>query len=97
METHTPINAPLPFDESLRRQLDDTARALGLSTTEAMQEAVQEFVANHQQRPQSLDSDWIFDFAAELTASVPPEAWAELPTDLAKNFDHYHYGHPRED
>jgi hypothetical protein len=37
------------------------------------------------------------DLAAELTGSVPPEDWAKLPTDLAKNYRHYLYGHPKEE
>ena len=33
----------------------------------------------------------------ELQKDIPPEAWDELPTDLAKNKKHYLYGHPKED
>ena len=29
-------------------------------------------------------------------SSVPPDAWDDLPTDLAKNKKHYLYGHPKE-
>ena len=28
---------------------------------------------------------------------IPPEAWNDLPTDLAKNKKHYLYGHPKEE
>ena len=31
-----------------------------------------------------------------LRSSVPPDAWDDLPTDLAKNKKHYLYGHPKE-
>ena len=31
-----------------------------------------------------------------LRNSVPPDAWDNLPTDLAKNKKHYLYGHPKE-
>ena len=33
----------------------------------------------------------------ELQKDIPPEAWDDLPTDLAKNKKHYLYGHPKED
>ncbi len=31
-----------------------------------------------------------------LRNSVPPDAWDDLPTDLAKNKKHYLYGYPKE-
>jgi type I restriction enzyme S subunit len=31
----------------------------------------------------------IWELAARLSAQVPEEEWAKLPTDLARNFDHY--------
>ena len=30
-----------------------------------------------------------------LRKSVPPEAWDNMPTDGAKNYKHYLYGHPK--
>ena len=30
-----------------------------------------------------------------LRKSVPPEAWEGLPSDGAKNYKHYLYGHPK--
>ncbi len=36
-----------------------------------------------------------WDVAQELSKSVPESAWDAVPQDLAKDFDHYHYGHPR--
>lgn len=34
----------------------------------------------------------IWEEFAEIGASVPPEEWARLPRDLAKNHEHYLYG-----
>jgi hypothetical protein len=31
----------------------------------------------------------IWELVARLSAQVPQEEWAKLPTDLARNFDHY--------
>jgi predicted XRE-type DNA-binding protein len=39
----------------------------------------------------------ILEKIAEITASVPPEEWEKLPTDLAANHDHYLYGAPKRD
>jgi hypothetical protein len=33
----------------------------------------------------------------EIGASVPMEEWEKVPQDLSKNFDHYLYGHPKEE
>jgi predicted DNA-binding antitoxin AbrB/MazE fold protein len=42
----------------------------------------------------SLES--IVQLFERLRNSVPPDAWDDLPTDLAKNKKHYLYGHPKE-
>ena len=33
----------------------------------------------------------------ELHKSMPPDAWDDLPPDLARNKKHYLYGHPKEE
>ena len=38
----------------------------------------------------SLES--ILDIVSEATRQVPERDWAQLPTDLSKNVDHYLYG-----
>ena len=38
----------------------------------------------------------ILQLFERLRNSVPPDAWADLPTDLAKNKKHYLYGFPKE-
>jgi Arc/MetJ-type ribon-helix-helix transcriptional regulator len=37
----------------------------------------------------------IWEMATRITASVPDEEWAKLPTDLSINLDHYLYGAPK--
>ena len=37
----------------------------------------------------------IWELLANLGASIPPEEVAKLPTDLARNVDHYLYGAPK--
>ena len=33
----------------------------------------------------------------ELQKDIPPEEWADVPSDLAMNHKHYLYGHPKEE
>jgi Arc/MetJ-type ribon-helix-helix transcriptional regulator len=37
----------------------------------------------------------IWERAAELRKSIPEEEWAKLPTDGARQLDHYIYGSPK--
>ena len=39
----------------------------------------------------------IVERVLEMQKEIPPEAWDDLPTDLAKNKKHYLYGHPKEE
>lgn len=39
----------------------------------------------------------ILEMFERLRKSVPLEAWDGLPTDGAKNYKHYLYGHPKVD
>jgi len=41
------------------------------------------------------DSRPIWEVIAERAATIPPEEWEKLPTDLAENHDHYLYGTPK--
>ena len=36
------------------------------------------------------------EWTDSIAAEVPPEAWDNVPTDLAQNLDHYLYGFPKE-
>ncbi len=39
----------------------------------------------------------LWERLAAIGDAVPDEEWAKLPRDLAKNFDHYAHGSPRQD
>ncbi len=39
----------------------------------------------------------IWEEVLEIGASIPPEEWDKVPTDLSKNLDHYLYGAPKEE
>jgi hypothetical protein len=36
-------------------------------------------------------------FVEEISAQIPTEEWAKLPSDLSKNVDHYLYGSPKDE
>ncbi len=38
----------------------------------------------------------LWEFAQDLMKDAPPEALVQLPTDGAKNHDHYLYGTPKQ-
>jgi len=37
----------------------------------------------------------IVDLVSRVSETVPESEWAKLPSDLAKNLDHYLYGHKK--
>ena len=47
-------------------------------------------------RPKKLKRTF-WDDLADIGRRIPEEELAKLPTDLAKNFDHYAHGSPRQD
>ncbi len=42
------------------------------------------------------NAERIIALAHKHSSRIPPEAWEGIPSDLAKNVDHYLYGHPKE-
>ena len=43
-------------------------------------------------KPKKKPIESLGEMAAMLRAQVPPEEWDKLPTDMARNVDHYLYG-----
>ena len=37
------------------------------------------------------------EIADRIRRSAPPDVWDDMPTDAAKNYRHYLYGHPKEE
>ena len=46
--------------------------------------------------PQEEDGRSISEIIMQIGREVPEDAWRDVPTDLAKNLDHYFYGAPKE-
>ena len=45
--------------------------------------------------PQANGKESILEMFERLRNSVPPDTWDNMPTDGAKNYKHYLYGHPK--
>ena len=41
------------------------------------------------------EGESILEMFERLRNSIPPDAWDNMPTDGAKNYKHYLYGHPK--
>jgi Arc/MetJ-type ribon-helix-helix transcriptional regulator len=59
----------------------------GLDLLEARDFAPQTFAAQ--------DETPIWETIIKIGQSIPEEAWEGIPTDLARNLDHYLYGSPK--
>jgi hypothetical protein len=70
-------------------ELHDPSLPVGVEAEVVVSVAVPEREATPTAKP-------IWDIAREISASVPDEEWEKLPRDLARNFDHYLYGAPKE-
>lgn len=46
---------------------------------------------------QDFSAQSFLNMIDEIRAQVQGEEWKKLPTDLAKNIDHYLYGSPKEE
>jgi len=46
--------------------------------------------------PLDLNAAPIWEIVRDIGASIPDEKWKEIPTDGAKNLDHYLYGAPKK-
>jgi hypothetical protein len=46
-------------------------------------------------RSKKKSKETIWEAIARLRAQIPIREWDKLPTDLARNIDHYLYGHPK--
>ncbi len=46
-------------------------------------------------QPPGAPQESLVEMFDRLKESVPSDAWDDMPTDGAKNYRHYLYGHPR--
>ena len=60
-----------------------------------LEEGKEEVVSIEDAPPPAKGKESILEMFERLRKSVPPEAWDNMPTDGAKNYKHYLYGHPK--
>jgi Arc/MetJ-type ribon-helix-helix transcriptional regulator len=75
------------------------------SPDEMVDRLVQEYAQRNRQQPAAIQPSPaqpgtpkrkpLWERAAELRQSIPAEEWDKLPTDGAKQLDHYIYGSPK--
>jgi hypothetical protein len=58
---------------------------------------VQQIVDRELEHPAGSATRRVSQRISEIMADVPPEAYAELPEDGARQVDHYIYGLPKRD
>jgi len=86
-----------PNDPTNSHQAVEILRRLGFETryTREQPEIRTEDKKESPETAKGLSS--ILEIVAAATKEVPDSAWRRLPTDLAKNVDHYLYGTKRKD
>jgi hypothetical protein len=86
----------LPLDPTQEAKLIAVAQAKGVSADALVREALDKILADapadSAQQPESRP---IWELIQDNMKDVPPEEFAKLPTDGAKEHDHYLYGHPK--
>lgn len=96
----SPIDNHFELDADLTRRVEKCAESNGISPTQVVHEAIEEYLSAHGTNggpPTTKRRGRLSEIADDAAAHVPDEEWAKLPADLAKNFEHYRYGYPRED
>jgi hypothetical protein len=100
---HMAANYPdnrIELDDSLRRSVEQLAESTGQSATEILRKAVEDYLLTHGSNGGHLKPSprrRLAELADAASADMTADDWAKLPTDLARNFEHYRYGYPRED
>lgn len=83
-----------PNDPTNSHQAVAILENLGFETRYARNGAKRASAATqHEQDEQPTDFEALMRMVEEVTKDVPDEVWDKVPTDMAKNLDHYLYGH----
>jgi hypothetical protein len=86
-----------PNDPTNSHQAVEILRRLGFETRYA-RERPEVGPRSEEVSPQTVEGlSSILEIVSAATREVPDSAWKRLPTDLAKNVDHYLYGTKKQD
>ena len=98
MGSQTPADNGVRIDDALRLRAEECARASGVSISEVVRNALEDYLATRGSRDVQPNRERsLSEIADSIAATVPADEWAKLPADLAKNSEYYRYGYPRED
>lgn len=79
------------------RQLDAIAKSQSRSRDAALSDAIAAYIEQQRGREMPLpEDDPLLALVAQVTSTIPGEASAQTPTDLARNYKHYLYGAEKE-
>lgn len=86
-----------PNDPTNSHQAVEILRRLGFETRYTREQPEMR-TADKQESPETAKGlSSILEIVSAATREVPDSAWKRLPTDLAKNVDHYLYGTKKKD
>lgn len=84
------------FTAEDRKILKALNAKLGVGTAQILRLAIRRLAEIEQVgRSYVEDAVPIWKVAADLGERIPKDEWAKVPSDLAKNVDHYLYGAPK--
>jgi plasmid stability protein len=87
----------LELNDNKEAALKARARARGVSAEQFVQQIVDHELERQENPPAGIPKRRISQRIAEIMADVPPEEFAKLPRDGARQVDHYVYGLPKRD
>ena len=91
------LTIDLPPD--LETKLETEARKRGVTASEFLRTVVENLLeqSDGPEEPEQVAVHPLVRLAEKAREGIPPEAWKDQPTDGAKNYKHYLYGHPKVD
>ena len=87
------INLP----PEVEARLEAEAARRGVALPEYALDILKQSVIPHEARIEETSGESILRLVERLHATMPEGAWEGVPRDLAKNYKHYLYGHPKEE
>ena len=87
----------LELNDNKEAALEARARAHGVSTEQFVQQILDRELGKQETPAVGHATRRISQRIAEIMADVPPEEFAKLPKDGARQVDHYVYGLPKRD
>lgn len=77
-----------------REELIQQIEHLSETELEAVKQLI-DSVIHHEDPQYDTTVPHVWEIAAQIGAEISQEKWAEVPSDLSKNVDHYLYGSPK--